>query len=86
MDLPHGCDDNLYKRGIETGQPSGGNKRCVLSPLPAGATQQSGVEFAKRKAEFDRKSLPLRQRIQDQQLKIQKAGGAGELETAGNGG
>jgi hypothetical protein len=67
----------------------GETKEVFLARCQQAATQQSGVEFAKRKAEFDRKSLPLRQRIQDQQLKIKKLEGQAtsrQLEMVAKGG
>jgi hypothetical protein len=90
--------DWIYRTGAMTvytndelklvSQP-GETKEAFLGRCQLSATQQSGVEVAKRKAEFDRKSLPLRQRIQDQQLKIQKLEGdatSRQLEMVAKGG
>jgi hypothetical protein len=45
---------------------------AFLSRCKEAAARQGSVADAKQKNEFERKSLPLRQRIRDQQLKIQK--------------
>jgi hypothetical protein len=50
----------------------GETRDAFLSRCKEEAARQGSVADAKEKAEFERKSLPLRQRIRDQQLKIQK--------------
>ncbi len=50
----------------------GETRDAFLSRCQEEATRQGSVADAKQKVEFERKSLPLRQRIRDQQLKIQK--------------
>ncbi len=83
-DLQKDFSDWIYRTGAMTiftneelklASLPGETKEAFLARCQQAATQQSGVELAKRKAEFDRKSLPLRQRIQDQQLKIKKLEG-----------
>ena len=83
-DLQKDFNDWIYRTGALTiftneelkmaSQP-GETKEAFVARCQQAATHQSGVEVAKRKAEFDRKSLPLRQRIQDQKLKINKLEG-----------
>ncbi len=97
-DLQKDFSDWIYRTGAMTiytneelklASHPGESKDAFLARCQQEATQQSGVEFAKRKAEFDRKSLPLRQRIQDQQLKVQKLEGQAtsrQLEMVAKGG
>jgi hypothetical protein len=97
-DLQKDFSDWIYRTGAMTiytneelklASLPGETKEAFLARCQQAATQQSGVEFAKRKAEFDRKSLPLRQRIQDQQLKIKKLEGQAtsrQLEMVAKGG
>ena len=97
-DLHKDFSDWIYRTGamsiytneeLKLASHPGESKDAFLARCQQEATQQSGVEFAKRKAEFDRKSLPLRQRIQDQQLKVQKLEGQAtsrQLEMVAKGG
>jgi hypothetical protein len=50
----------------------GETRDAFLSRCKEEAARQGNFADAKQKNEFERKSLPLRQRIRDQQLKIQK--------------
>jgi hypothetical protein len=73
--------DWIYRQGsitVFTNEPlklasiPGETRDEFLSRCKEAAARQGSIADAKQKNEFERKSLPLRQRIRDQQLKIQK--------------
>jgi hypothetical protein len=80
-DLQKDFIDWIYRQGsltvfvneeLKLASIPGETKEAFIARCQQEAAKVGGAEDAKQKMEFEKKSLPLRQRIRDQQLKVEK--------------
>ena len=80
-DLQKDFIDWIYRQGsltifvneeLKLASIPGETKEAFIARCQQEAAKVGGAEDVKKKMEFEKKSLPLRQRIRDQQLKVEK--------------